>query len=89
MDLHETSDIRFVMIEVGKLTIAVEFLTNAFKDQGAKLDALRTKASWLVGGVVVGTFFLLAFGGFLVWLFSAHGEIFLEVLKALGKVAEK
>ena len=40
-DLHPTSDIRFVMIEVGKLSANVERLILDVATHGAKIDALR------------------------------------------------
>ena len=44
-DLHPTSDIRFVMVEIAKLSSSVERLIDDVKVQGEKLDAVRIQTS--------------------------------------------
>jgi uncharacterized protein YoxC len=57
-DLYATSDIRFVMIELGKLSVKVDRLIQDVEGQGAKIDAVRHQISfvkgalWVIGGVI-------------------------------------
>ena len=44
-DLFPTSDIRFVTVELGKLTAQVERLIDDLKSQSGKIDELRHQAS--------------------------------------------
>lgn len=48
-DLYPTSDIRFVMMEIGKLTSSVDRLIADVKSQGEKIDDLRHKVSFIKG----------------------------------------
>jgi hypothetical protein len=52
-DLYPTSDIRFVMIEIGKLTANVATLISDVKSQGTKIDNLSHQVSFVKGGVYV------------------------------------
>ena len=52
-DLHPTSDIRFVIYEVGKLTTAVERLSADVRSQSEKIDSLRIRFAWVTGGAAV------------------------------------
>lgn len=54
-DLYPTSDIRFVMLEVGKLTANVERLISDVKSQGTKIDEIRHQASYIKGGIAAAT----------------------------------
>lgn len=57
-DLYPTSDIRFVMIELGKVSVKVDRLIQDVEGQGAKIDAVRHQISfvrgalWVIGGVI-------------------------------------
>lgn len=66
-DLYPTSDIRFVIVEIAKLTALVERLISDVKAHDAKLDELRQQATYIKGGFVVGA----AAIGFFGWLVSA------------------
>lgn len=48
-DLYAASDIRFVMVEIGKLTSSVQHLLDDVKSQGTKLDGLRMTVAWVAG----------------------------------------
>ena len=50
-DLHPTSDIRFVMVEVGKLTASVDRLIADVKSQGEKVDAIRHQVTFIKGAM--------------------------------------
>lgn len=52
-NLYNTSDIRFVMLEIGKLTSSVDRLIKDVETQGGKLDKLNHQASFLKGGIAV------------------------------------
>jgi hypothetical protein len=60
-DLHPTSDIRFVIREVGELSANVERLITDISGQTAKLGALersvdRFKTAAIVMGIMLGVF---------------------------------
>ena len=60
-DLHATSDIRFVMVEIGRLTSTVERLVSDVRSQGEKIDGIRIRIAWVTGAAaVIG--FMLALG---------------------------
>ena len=69
-DLYATSDIRFVMIEIGKLTTAVDRLIEDTKSHGDKIDALRIQAAYIKGGIAVGVL--------LIGLFITAASFFLS-----------
>jgi hypothetical protein len=52
-DLYATSDIRFVMVEIGKLTVRVDRLIDDVKGHGSKIDKLRLTVSWVAGATAV------------------------------------
>jgi hypothetical protein len=68
-DLYATSDIRFVMLEIGKLMTKVEGLSSSVDKQGDKLDDIAHKvtfvkgALWVIGGLI--TVGLLILGWYL------------------------
>lgn len=57
-DLYPTSDIRFVLVEIGKLSSSVERLIVDVKSQSDKLDVVRHQvtfvrgAMWVIGGLI-------------------------------------
>jgi hypothetical protein len=58
-DLYPTSDIRFVLVEIGKLTTKVDRLIDDTGSHGDKIDAVRHQitfvkgAMWVIGIVVI------------------------------------
>jgi hypothetical protein len=58
-DLHPTTDIRFVIHELGKLTSQVERLIGDVKGHGLKLDEVKDAinfvkgALWVIGAVIL------------------------------------
>lgn len=74
-DLYATSDIRFVMLEIGKLMTKVDALTTTVGKHGDKLDDLGHKvtfvkgALWVIGGVIT------VIGLMLAWYFSGKLSI--------------
>jgi hypothetical protein len=70
-DLHPTSDIRFVIHELGKLTSQVERLIGDVKGHGEKIGEVKDAitfvkgAIWVVGGgaVIVSTIIGLILSG--------------------------
>jgi len=69
------SDIRFVLVEIGKLSTKVDRLLEDVKSQGDKVDDLRHQVTfvkgvvWVLGGV------LAILGVALVWIFSGKLSI--------------
>jgi hypothetical protein len=57
-DLYATSDIRFVMIELGKVGVKVDRLIQDVEGHGTKIDAVRHQISfvkgalWVIGALV-------------------------------------
>src|ERR1700733_932369 len=45
-DLYPTSDIRFVLVEIGKLSASVDRLIDDVSAQGTKVDAIRHQVSF-------------------------------------------
>ena len=68
-DLYATSDIRLVMLEIGKMMTKVEDLRTIADKHGTKLDDLSHKvafvkgAMWVIGGLI--TVGLLILGWYL------------------------
>ncbi len=60
-DYYPTPDIRFVLVEIGKLSSNMERLISDVKSQSEKLDAVRHQVSFVKGGIwVIGILFALA-----------------------------
>lgn len=82
-DLYPTSDIRFVMTEIAKLSAQVERLIKDVGGQEEKIDALRHQATYIKGGLAVAVIAIGAFG----WFASQMIEGKLQaVLSALANV---
>jgi hypothetical protein len=80
-DLHPTSDIRFVIVEVTKLSTLVERLISDVKDQDKKLDDLRGQATYIKGGLAM----LAVVIGVAGWIIStALDGKWAAVMKALA-----
>lgn len=84
-DLHPTSDIRFVMRDLGELTAKVDRLIADVAGHGTKIDEMRHQVSFVrgaiwVAGLVLGLTILLA--GWYV-----QGRI-AELLDAIAKLAK-
>jgi hypothetical protein len=69
-ELYPTSDIRFVIVEIAKLTTKVERLIEDVNGHGDKIDALRHQvtfvkgAMWVIGGIM--TLVVLALGWYFI-----------------------
>lgn len=84
-ELHPTSDIRFVMHEVGRLTANVERLIADVQAQGSKIDELRQQASYIKGGMAVAVILIGAFIWIASTFLSAKWDAAVAVLRALDK----
>ena len=84
-DLYPTSDIRFVLLEIGKLTSKVDRLIHDVDEQDEKLDRLLHQSSYMKGGIAFG----VALVGFFVWVasqfLSAKWDAAVEALRAVSK----
>ena len=77
-DLHQTSDIRFVMLSIGELTTKVDALVKAVDSHGDKIDDLRLKVSFVKGAVwVLGALLAIVIVA-ATWYFS--GKVSITVL---------
>jgi hypothetical protein len=82
-DLHPTSDIRFVMIEVAKLSTLVERLIKDVGAQEGKIDALRHQATYIKGGLAVAIIALGLFGWIVSQMVNGKPQAVLSALSAL------
>ncbi len=74
-DLHPTSDIRFVMVNIGDLSSKVDALIKSVDGHGDKIDDLRHKVSFVKGaiwvmGAVLGLMVVIA-----TWYFTGKLSI--------------
>jgi len=69
-DLYDTTDIRFVMREVAKLSTQVDRLIQDVGKHGEKLDDVRHQISFVKGAVSVIGGLIVIFGGVAVWYFK-------------------
>lgn len=81
-DLHSTSDIRFVMLEVGKLTANVERLINDITAHGSKIDELRHQATFIKGGLAFGIRILTAAIAIATFFLSSKWDAVVAAIKA-------
>lgn len=79
-DLHPTSDIRFVMIEVAKLSTQVERLIKDVGEQDGKIDGLMHQSTYIKGGLAVAVITLGLFGWFISELVSGKMQAVLDAL---------
>lgn len=80
-DLYPTSDIRFVMIEVGKLTANVDRLIADVKSQGTKLDDIGHKISFLKGAMWAGGILITIVLGIATFVLNSRWNALLHALK--------
>jgi hypothetical protein len=69
-DLHRTSDIRFVIIEVTKLATLVERLVTDVAGLDVKVDDLRHKVTFVKGALWVMGIVLTVLTGAALWYMS-------------------
>jgi hypothetical protein len=84
-ELYATSDIRFVMMEMGKLTANVERLIADVRGHGDKIDGLRHQASFIKGGIAVGIVLIGAFIAIASFVLSSKWDAMLVALRAVAK----
>ena len=82
-DLHPTSDIRFVMIELAKLSTLVDRLIKDVGNQEEKIDALRHQATYIKGGLAVAVVAIGLFGWIISQMVSGKLQAVLTALTAL------
>jgi hypothetical protein len=78
-DLHATTDIRFVMVEIGKMTEAIGEMKKTIEKQGDKISRLDRLVLIVSTGLGVGL------GVTYFWL----GGKFHELIEAVARVAAK
>lgn len=82
-DLHPTSDIRFVIVEVAKLTTLVERLIKDVEGQEKKIDDLRHQATFIKGGIAVAVIAVGVVGWLLTQAIEGKLQTVLTALSAL------
>lgn len=76
-DLYPTSDIRFVIHEVGKLTAKVDRLIEDVGKHSEKIDAVRHQVSFVKGAMWIIGIAMLVLGGIATWFFTGKLSIIL------------
>lgn len=84
-DLYPTSDIRFVMVEVGKLTANVERLIGDVSSQGDKLDEIKHRVSFIKGAIWASAAFFTVLIAVVSFFLSEKWATLEAALKALQK----
>lgn len=65
-DLYPTSDIRFVLVEIGRLASKVDRLIDDVNKQDEKLDKLLHQSTYIKGFIAAGVVLVSAF----IWIAS-------------------
>ena len=82
-DLYPTSDIRFVLVELGKLTANVDRLIEDTKAHGQELTDIRHQVSFVRGAVWASAALITVLIGVVSFFLSAKWNEVTLVLKAL------
>jgi HAMP domain-containing protein len=82
-DLYPTSDIRFVLTEIGKLTATVDRLVSDSKSHGDKLDQIRHQATYIKGFIACAGIALAALVGLVGFFLDSRWTSAIEALKAV------
>jgi hypothetical protein len=72
VDLYPTSDIRFVMVELGKLSTKVDRLIDDVKTNSEKTSKLSEKVEKFETTIKVGGALIVIFMGFIWWFVGDH-----------------
>lgn len=84
-DLYPTSDIRFVLLEIGKLTSKVDRLIADTESQDKKLNSLLHQSTFIKGAIAAG----VALVGIFIWIasifLSSKWDAAIEVFRSLSK----
>jgi hypothetical protein len=75
VELYPTSDIRFVMVELGKLSTKVDRLVDDVKGNSEKVSELKTKMSQFETTFKVGSLCIAAFLALLWWFLGDHIKV--------------
>jgi hypothetical protein len=84
-DLHPTSDIRFVMVEVAKLSTLVERLIADVGAREKKIDDLRHQATYIKGGLGVAVIGMGLLGWFVSQVVDGKWQAVMNALAATHK----
>lgn len=84
-DLYPTSDIRFVLIEIGKLNANVERLIADVKSQGDKLDNVRHQVTFTKGAVWAAAAVIAAVVAVASFVLSSKWDAAIQALRAVSK----
>jgi hypothetical protein len=84
-DLYSTADIRFVLVEIGKLTADVKHLISDVKSQGEKIDKLMHESSFTKGAVWVGTGLILIFIAIATFFLSSKWDAAVQALRGVAQ----
>lgn len=84
-DLYPTSDLRFVMIEIGKLTASVNRLLDDVKSQGSKIDDLRHQAPFVKGAIYIGVLLVGVFITIASFFLSAKWDAAVQAIRSVTK----
>jgi hypothetical protein len=83
--VNAVSDSRFMLIEVGRLTAAVDRLISDVRTLGEKVDALRQQAAFVKGGLAISAVLVTAFIAVATFVLNAKWETAIQAIKAISK----
>ncbi len=84
-DLYATSDIRFVMLEIGKLTANVERLISDVKLHGGKIDDLSHKATYIKGWIAAAILLIGIFMAIASFFLSSKWDATIQAIRSIPK----
>ena len=74
-----------MLIEVGRLTAAIDRLISDVRTLGGKVDALGQQAAFVKGGLAISAVPLSAIIAFAAFFLSAKWEATIQAIKAISK----
>jgi hypothetical protein len=84
-DLYPTSDIRFVMVEVGKLTANVDRLIADVNSQSTKVDAIRHQVSFIKGAMWAAGILVATAIGIMTFVLNGKWNAVITAIQAIKK----
>ena len=84
-DLYPTSDIRFVMVEIGKLSANVDRLIQDVGSQSTKVDTIRHQVSFIKGAIWASGALIAVFIAVVSYVLNSKWEAVVAAVNALHK----
>lgn len=88
-EIYPASDVRTLLIEMGKVSTKVDRLVDDVKDQDKKVDELRQKAAFIQGAIYVSTAFLTFIIAAATFILNGKWSAAIAALSAYSHAAGK